>query len=78
MFSEEILGYIFLKEVNREITQIRNGQKKKSELDSRKQQGFSSAAPRSDRLFSPLSLIPKGNPGLFLPGLKQLRFTADH
>ena len=30
MFSEEILGCIFLKEVNREITQIRNGQKKKS------------------------------------------------
>jgi hypothetical protein len=66
-----------LKKVSRVITKILVGQKIRGWIQE-SSTGFFSLTPRSDRLFSLLSLIPKGHPGLFLPGLKQLRSAAEH
>lgn len=51
---------------------------KKWRLDSRKEQGIFLSTTTSRPALSSLSLIPKRNPGLFLPGLKQLTSAADH
>jgi hypothetical protein len=79
LFAKEILGSIFLKEVNSVITKDKCETKKKSrDWIQGKSKGFFSPASHPDRLFSPLSLIPKGNPGLFLLVLKQLESATDH